>query len=90
MKRTASVKEKSKSNVFWIEVMTFALCLDNEGYEVSLELRKLYPVLPPESNDPMGYVRIIDESGEDYLYSAEAFEIIQLSPQIEKKLVATL
>jgi hypothetical protein len=70
--------------------MTFALCLNNADYEVSLELRKLYPVLPPEPNDPQGYVRIIDESGEDYLYSAEAFEIIQLAPQIEQRLVATL
>ncbi len=70
--------------------MAFALCLNNEGYEVSLELRKLYPVLPAESNDPSGYVRIIDESGEDYLYSAEAFEIIQLAPRVEQRLVATL
>ena len=48
--------------------MTFAICLDNEGYEASLELRKIYQVLPPEDNDPKDYVRIVDESGEDYLY----------------------
>lgn len=65
--------------------MIFALCLDNEGYEASLELRKLYPGLPPEPNDPPGYVRIIDESGEDYLYTAEAFEVIELSPQLDKE-----
>lgn len=70
--------------------MTFALCLDNEGYEAALELRKLYPVLPPEANDPAGYVRVIDESGEDYLYSSAAFEIIELPPQVEQKLAATL
>jgi len=70
--------------------MIFALCLDNEGYEVSLELRKLYPVLPPEPNDPPEYVRIIDESGEDYLYTAAAFEVIELSPQLEQRLAATL
>jgi hypothetical protein len=46
--------------------MTFAICLDNEGYEGSLELRKIYQVLPPESNDPKGYIRIVDESREDY------------------------
>ena len=57
--------------------MTFALCLNNEGYEVSLELRKLYPMLPPEANDPAGYIRVIDESGEDYLYRADAFESIE-------------
>ncbi|MGH9834385.1 MAG: hypothetical protein ACREBD_35220 [Blastocatellia bacterium] len=70
--------------------MIFALCLDNEGYEVSLEIRKLYPVLPPEPNDPLEYIRIIDESGEDYLYSAAAFEVIELPPQLEQKLAATL
>jgi hypothetical protein len=70
--------------------MTFALCLDNEGYEAALELRKLYPVLPPETNDPAGYVRVIDESGEDYLYSSAACEIIALPPQVEQKLAATL
>lgn len=70
--------------------MIFALCLDNEGYEASLELRKLYPVLPPLSNDPQGYIRVIDESGEDYLYTTAAFEIIELSPNVEQRLAATI
>ena len=48
--------------------MTLALCTDNEGYEAALELRKVYVVAPPEANDPEGYLRIVDESGEDYLY----------------------
>jgi hypothetical protein len=70
--------------------MTFAICLDNEGYEASLELRKIYQVLPPESNDPRGYIRIVDESGEDYLYNAKAFEAVQLPPRTERKVRATL
>jgi len=70
--------------------MTFAICLDNEGYEASLELRKIYKVVPPEANDPKGYIRIVDESGEDYLYSTNGFETIELPPRIERKLVATL
>lgn len=70
--------------------MTFAICIDNEGYEASLELRKIYQVVPAESNDPAGYIRIIDESGEDYLYNAKGFEIIDLPPRIERKLLATL
>ena len=49
--------------------MTFAICLDNEGYEASLELRKIYMVAPADANDPKGYIRSVDESGEDYLYS---------------------
>ncbi len=70
--------------------MIFALCLDNEGYEVSLELRKLYPVLPPLPNDPAGYIRILDESGEDYLYAAAAFESIELPMKVEQRLAATI
>jgi hypothetical protein len=70
--------------------MTFAICLDNEDYEASLELRKIYAVLPPQSNDPKGYIRVVDESGEDYLYNAKAFETIDLPPRTERKLLATL
>ena len=53
--------------------MTFAICLDNEGYEASLELRKIYQVLPPETNDPKDYVRIVDESGERLSIPQERF-----------------
>jgi len=70
--------------------MTFAICLDNEDYEASLELRKIYAVLPPQPNDPKGYIRVVDESGEDYLYNAKAFEVIGLPPRTERKLIATL
>ena len=69
--------------------MAFAICLNNEGYEASLELRKIYQTLPPAANDPVGYIRVIDESGEDYLYDSQAFETIELAPQIERKLIAT-
>lgn len=72
------------------EQTNYALCLDNEGYEVSLELRKLYPIIAPEANDPTGYLRIIDESGEDYLYPETAFEIVALPPQVALRLAATL
>ena len=72
------------------EQIGFAICLDNEGYEASLELRKLYAVVAPESNDPAGYLRIVDESGEDYLYNAEAFALISLPPHIARRLAAIL
>ena len=70
--------------------MTFSICIDNEGYEASLELRKIYQVIPSEPNDPKGYIRVVDESGEDYLYNAKAFEVVDLPPRIERKLMATL
>jgi len=67
----------------------FAICINNIGYEASLELRKLYRVVTSEPNDPESYIRIIDESGEDYLYIADAFEIVTLPPQIEQRVAAT-
>ncbi len=60
-----------------------------QGYEATLELRKIYQVSSPESNDPDGYIRIIDESGEDYLYHKKAFEVIGLPQRTERKLIAT-
>lgn len=69
--------------------MTFAICLKNEGYEASLELRKIYQVVTPQLNDPRGYIRIVDESGEDYLYDAKAFELVQLPPRTARKVKAT-
>ena len=68
----------------------FAICVDNEGYEAALELRKIYQVLPPETNDPKDYLRVIDESGEDYLYNKNGFELIELPQRTERKVLATL
>lgn len=70
--------------------MVFAICIENKGYEAALELRKIYQVLSPEANDPKDYVRIVDESGEDYLYNKKAFELIDLPQRTERKLIATL
>lgn len=67
----------------------YAICLDNKGYEASLELRKLYPVLAPAPNDPAAYIRLIDESGEDYLYAAADFEMIDLPPRAARRLSET-
>lgn len=56
----------------------FLVCLDNKGYEASLEPRKLYRTLPDPKANEAGYVRIVDESGEDYLYAAKRFAPVQL------------
>jgi hypothetical protein len=56
----------------------YALCVGNEGNEVSLELRKLYQLVEPEPNDPADWVRVIDESGEDYVYPAVNFVVLTL------------
>jgi len=54
------------------------ICLDNAGYEVSLERLKIYVALPDGKADGPGYLRIIDESGEDYLYPSERFIAAEL------------
>ena len=49
------------------------ICIDNSGYEVSLERRKIYVALPDADAAKHGRVRVIDESGDDYLYPEECF-----------------
>jgi hypothetical protein len=66
----------------------FALCLDNEGYPASLEMGKLYLTIPDDEAAAHGYIRIIDESGEDYAYTASRFHLIQLPIAVEKILLS--
>jgi hypothetical protein len=54
------------------------ICLDNGGYEVSLERLKIYVALPDARPERTGYLRIIDESGEDYLYPSRLFVAAEL------------
>lgn len=62
----------------------FALCVGNEGSEVSLELLKLYRIVEPEPNDPADWLRVIDESGEDYVYPAANFVVVTLPGEAEE------
>ena len=69
--------------------IAYALCVNNEGYEAALELRKLYQVLPAEANDPADWLRIVDESGEDYLYNGERFLLLILPRDMQAVVEAT-
>ena len=51
----------------------FAVCVNNEGYKASLEVGKLYRVIPDAEAASHGYIRIVDESGEVYGYTADRF-----------------
>ena len=64
------------------------LCLRNRGYEVSLERRKLYQVIPDRDAAKHGQLRVIDESGEDYLYPASFFAFVKLPPTIRRRVLA--
>ncbi|HEV7643671.1 MAG TPA: hypothetical protein VGO50_06950 [Pyrinomonadaceae bacterium] len=51
----------------------FVVCVNNSDYPASLELHKIYLVLPDKEAEEDGDLRVVDESGEDYLYSADKF-----------------
>ena len=65
-----------------------ALCVRNKGYEVSLERRKVYQALPERTAAAHGQLRVIDESGEDYLYPAKFFALIKLPRTIRRAVLA--
>jgi len=66
----------------------FAVCINNTGYPASLEVGKLYRVIPDEEAAAHGYIRVIDESGEDYGYAAERFFPLEVPQALEKALWA--
>ena len=65
----------------------FAVCVNNEGYPASLELHKIYQVLPDEDAEANGDLRVVDESGEDYLYPAGRFVLVNLPQAVERSLL---
>ena len=68
---------------------TFVVCLDNHSYPASLERHKLYRQLPDESAEKLGMIRLVDESGEDYLYPSNLFAMIEIPPGLRRQLRAT-
>jgi hypothetical protein len=75
------MKQQKKST------LKFAVCVNNADYLASLELHKIYRVLPDEDAAVDGDIRVIDESGEDYLYPAEWFVLIELPEAVEESLL---
>lgn len=73
-----------------MNVRGFVICLENEGYSASLELHKIYAVVEPLENDPEDYIRIIDESGEDYLFPGNWFEAVNLGNKLEARLMQSV
>jgi hypothetical protein len=81
----------------WIDTMKeqphspprFAVCINNTEYPASLELHKIYRLLPDEEATTDGDLRVIDESGEDYLYPAELFVLIEVPKAVERALLQT-
>ena len=68
--------------------ITLVLCLRNDGYEVSLEPRKIYKALPDAQAKAHGQLRVVDESGEDYLYPKELFAVVKLPPSVRRAVLS--
>jgi hypothetical protein len=67
---------------------TFALCVDDIDYKASLILGKVYPVIPDPKAAKDDLVRIVDESGEDYLYDKSHFVFVDFPTAVRKKILA--
>ena len=63
------------------------ICINNEGYPVSLERRKLYVTMPDAEATKHGQLRVIDESGEDYLYPQEFFVAVDLPQSLRRRVL---
>lgn len=71
-----------------MEEPKFVVCLDNEGFLASLEIGKLYQIIPDEEAEKLGGLRVIDEDGEDYFYDAEMFCPLQVPPIVAQTLMS--
>ena len=86
-KRTASAAKRSRSSASSRSgKVRHVVCVANAGYAAALEKRKIYAALADADADKVGMLRVIDESGDDYLYPRDFFSEIQLSPALAKAL----
>lgn len=69
------------------EKARFAVCINHGGYPEALEVMKIYQVLPDSEAAQHGQLRVIDESGEDYLYFADLFIVIDFPATVEQALI---
>jgi hypothetical protein len=88
MKLMESAKKNIKSKNHETAWPRYVMCLDNKGWAASLEIGKCYRQIKPHKNDMKGWLRIIDESGEDYLFPARNFVEVELPPKARRAIAA--
>jgi hypothetical protein len=66
----------------------FVVCLNNDGFAASLEVGKLYQIVPDKEAEKLGGLRVIDEDGEDYLYDSDMFCPLQVPPIVAQTLIS--
>ena len=69
-------------------IKPFALCINNDDYEASLILGKVYRLIPDQDAAKDDFVRIVDESGEDYLFHKNHFVFVDFPPAVRKQILA--
>ena len=94
MKHTASVRKNSSARRTSTSSRKpvsigrqFVVCVENDGYEASLERNKIYVALPDKTAERDGDLRVVDESGEDYLFSADRFVAIHVPAAVKASLL---
>ncbi len=92
MKPTGSARKSSRRNGTSTRSRNatrraFVVCVRSDGYEASLEQNKIYVALPDEDAERHGQVRVVDESGEDYLFSADRFVAMEVPAAVRASLL---
>lgn len=70
--------------------MDYVICIKNQDYTAALEIRKIYSTVPDPKAETYQMIRVIDESGEDYLYPTDYFLPLQLSEPVKQAIATTL
>lgn len=93
MKQAASARKSSRSNVSFspssgLSEAPLVVCIRNQGFEASLELRKIYPTVVDAAAHELGLLRVVDESGDDYLYPEGNFLPVVLPLTVRRAVLA--
>lgn len=75
------MKKRTKQEIL------FAVCINNKRYQASLDVGKLYRIIPDEEAESHGYLRVVDESGDDYGYAADRFFRLEVPRPLERALL---
>jgi hypothetical protein len=67
----------------------YVICIDNKGYPLDLTVHKVYKVIPDPDGEEVHMIRIVDDSGEDYLHDADRFLPVELSAEVEQTFTVT-
>ena len=86
-RKSSNVSATSTKSRKRVAERRFAVCVNNAGYEASLERNKIYVVVPDTEAERDGDVRVVDESGDDYLFGADRFVAIEVPAAVQASLL---